>query len=208
MKKICITCGSEFESDNFQQKTCSYECRKKKIKRVKLHKICPGCKKEFETTKKNKIYCFQSCKKKQKPRLTYEEYKKRKNLYNKEYRKTEKGKLSMFKYHSKRRLKFPIKLEAEQMEFIKQRDQMRCVYCGCKVLENVEKFHPQKLTFDHINPNGPTNTENIVIACRACNISKGKKEVFEFCNERGFSIPNIVKCDSLAIRSNVYLYVR
>jgi hypothetical protein len=30
IKKICIVCGTEFETDNMQKKVCSVECRKKR----------------------------------------------------------------------------------------------------------------------------------------------------------------------------------
>lgn len=59
-----------------------------------------------------------------------------------------------------------------------QRDDYRCSYCG-------EKFHPQDLTKDHVIPRTKfrkglvedqireTSWENIVAACRPCNVKKG-----------------------------------
>jgi hypothetical protein len=160
-----------------------------------IKKICPACDNEFETNKKNKIYCSVNCStnyKTRKERLS--EYRKKHSLYNKKYRKTFKGESAMFRYHSKRRIKFPINLTPEEMNFIRQRDNGRCVYCECEVFEYplVPRFSPRQLTFDHIDPNGPTSVKNIVLACRECNISKNDKNVFEWCEEKGFEVPKIV----------------
>jgi 5-methylcytosine-specific restriction endonuclease McrA len=54
---------------------------------------------------------------------------------------------------------------------IATRDGGRCQYC-------LEKFPVSKLTFDHIFPKsrgGETTWENVVCACRACNMGKGNK---------------------------------
>ena len=49
------------------------------------------------------------------------------------------------------------------------RDRWRCQYCG-------QKFPTAQLTFDHVIPRargGATRWDNIVAACRACNLEKG-----------------------------------
>lgn len=51
------------------------------------------------------------------------------------------------------------------------RDKFRCQYCG-------GKFKAPDLTFDHVVPRcrgGETSWENIVAACRDCNLEKGHK---------------------------------
>ena len=49
------------------------------------------------------------------------------------------------------------------------RDRWECQYCG-------DQFRTQELTFDHVIPRsrgGRTSWDNIVTACRDCNITKG-----------------------------------
>lgn len=51
------------------------------------------------------------------------------------------------------------------------RDQWECQYCG-------DPFKTQELTFDHVIPRsrgGRTVWDNIVTACRDCNLTKGSK---------------------------------
>ena len=78
------------------------------------------------------------------------------------------------------------------MKFIKQRDKMKCIYCGVEVLENVSNNNPQQLTIDHINPFGETATTNLVLCCRKCNPSKGDKNVISWCEEQNIPVPEIV----------------
>jgi 5-methylcytosine-specific restriction endonuclease McrA len=58
-------------------------------------------------------------------------------------------------------------------ESIFERDRYRCTYCGSG----------DALTLDHVKPRckgGPTNTNNCVTACRACNQAKGSMDVNQF----------------------------
>jgi 5-methylcytosine-specific restriction endonuclease McrA len=58
-----------------------------------------------------------------------------------------------------------------------QRDGYRCAYCG-------SKFPVSELSYDHVVPRsagGRTGWENIVTACRPCNLRKGNKT----CDEAG-----------------------
>jgi 5-methylcytosine-specific restriction endonuclease McrA len=51
------------------------------------------------------------------------------------------------------------------------RDSFRCQYCG-------EIFSPSQLTLDHVKPlshGGKTQWDNIVTACKTCNIKKANK---------------------------------
>lgn len=68
MKKICITCGKEFETNKNAQKSCSEVCRKirskytdkRKIGKYKVDKICPVCNKNFKGNK-TQIACSIKC---------------------------------------------------------------------------------------------------------------------------------------------------
>lgn len=71
------------------------------------------------------------------------------------------------------RLKMHVAREKRDVKFsrvnVYQRDGHRCQYCG-------EKFPPAKLSYDHVIPRargGQTTWENIVTACKRCNLKKG-----------------------------------
>ncbi len=87
----------------------------------------------------------------------------------KKFRQSDKGKLSRIKVMARRRKKFPIDVTVKEMNFIKQRDK-NCIYCGSN----------ERLSIDHIDPNGGTVIGNLAIACRSCNSSKGTKDVHEW----------------------------
>jgi predicted nucleic acid-binding Zn ribbon protein len=79
MKKYCLICGNEFETDG-HKKTCSPECAKLQKEKMRLrHKkehpvvrppktkykaICPMCGEAFITTSVLAIYCNDKCKSK------------------------------------------------------------------------------------------------------------------------------------------------
>ena len=56
------------------------------------------------------------------------------------------------------------------------RDGYRCVYCG--------RIHaPDELTLDHVQARsrgGDRSGGNLVTACRACNVRKGRRRIAEF----------------------------
>ena|SRR2546422_9845277 len=65
-------------------------------------------------------------------------------------------------------------------------DERRCEFCGSD----------KQLSFDHIVPHrrgGPDSAENLVLACRSCNSSKGKKGLYEWLGlERKDELPRVV----------------
>ena len=57
---------------------------------------------------------------------------------------------------------------------VEQRDGRRCVYCG----DESGPFH-----LDHVKPvsrGGDASVENLVVACAACNLSKGSKTLHDW----------------------------
>ena len=67
------------------------------------------------------------------------------------------------------------KLPKRQIKFSRRnifaRDQNTCQYCG-------KRFHSSELSLDHVVPRsrgGTTTWDNIVSACRRCNVKKGGK---------------------------------
>ncbi len=70
-------------------------------------------------------------------------------------------------------------------EKIKLQSGQICNYCGS----------PNNLTLDHIFPQkygGKDDAENLIIACRTCNSSKGKKDLMEWMAFRGQFLPLMV----------------
>ena len=60
-----------------------------------------------------------------------------------------------------------------------------CNYCGSK----------ENLSLDHIFPQkygGRDDAENLIFACRACNSSKGKKDLMEWMTYRGKFLPLMI----------------
>ncbi len=60
-----------------------------------------------------------------------------------------------------------------------------CNYCGST----------NNLALDHIFPKkmgGKDHAENLIFACRACNSSKGKKDLMEWMNDRGEFLPLMI----------------
>jgi HNH endonuclease len=50
------------------------------------------------------------------------------------------------------------------------RDKYICKYCGENLLNSVEKWHLTEV--DHIVPKGGDDPQNLVVACRSCNMMK------------------------------------
>jgi 5-methylcytosine-specific restriction endonuclease McrA len=64
----------------------------------------------------------------------------------------------------------PCTLTVEQWKAIKRIYKYRCAYCGCK---------PKVLEQDHVialTKGGNTTSDNIVPACKSCNIKKGNRQ--------------------------------
>jgi hypothetical protein len=57
---------------------------------------------------------------------------------------------------------------------IRRRDGDRCRYCAVKVLWN-DRRGGTGGTYDPVLPDGPSDVENLVVCCRACNSSKGRR---------------------------------
>ena len=60
-----------------------------------------------------------------------------------------------------------------------------CNYCGCS----------EKLSLDHIFPRkfgGKDDADNLILACKSCNSSKGKKDLMEWMVIKGIFLPLMV----------------
>lgn len=64
--------------------------------------------------------------------------------------------------------------DPELVAAIRTRDKDRCRYCG--VLVNwKDRRGPAGGTYDHVIPRGPNSLDNVVVACRRCNNTKGAR---------------------------------
>lgn len=61
-----------------------------------------------------------------------------------------------------------LKRDAELCRRIKTRDRNLCRYCGIRVDWNV-RTGPAGGTYDHIDPDGDNDFDNVAVACRRCN---------------------------------------
>ena len=57
---------------------------------------------------------------------------------------------------------------------IRMRDRDKCRYCGNKVNFS-DRRGALGGTYDHVIPDGPSDLENLVVCCRGCNSSKGRR---------------------------------
>lgn len=60
-------------------------------------------------------------------------------------------------------------------EAIKERDEGKCQYCGV-IVDWADRRGPSGGTYDHVDPDGPDDETNLVVACRACNGGKRDNE--------------------------------
>lgn len=61
MVKVCLKCGSVYETYNSSRKYCSPNCYHSSKKRKKFQKICESCGKTYLTTKRKQRYCSKQC---------------------------------------------------------------------------------------------------------------------------------------------------
>lgn len=58
---------------------------------------------------------------------------------------------------------------------IRERDGDRCRYCG-KDVNWSDRRGPRAGSYDHIDPRGANDIDNLVVACKACNSAKGSRK--------------------------------
>ena len=104
--------------------------------------------------------------------------------HNRMYRKTEMGKAYVQRSGIARRTRMNgaiNTLTAEEWKDILKQYDYKCAYCGKSILDL-----PDGLVRDHVIPisrGGDNTKENVVLACRSCNASKGVRLVSEVLNE-------------------------
>jgi hypothetical protein len=61
----------------------------------------------------------------------------------------------------------------ELREYIKEKGQQECIYCGAEAELTLEHLLPRKF-------NGPNNERNVVWVCKSCNSKKGARRLYEY----------------------------
>lgn len=101
-----------------------------------------------------------------------------KQLYDKDYRQSEKGRDVAYRRDMKRRSSIhAVKFKPHQRVELLNRDNWVCQCCGVKVHDNKEST-PTKAEIDHIIPiskGGTSEPDNLQVLCRTCNRSKADK---------------------------------
>lgn len=152
----CKVCGKEMPIQNRKGAYCSQECRKQGLKKnqpkpkkqIRLYKKeCRTCGKEFETHYSFAAFCSDTCRHRHDSRN-----------------------------YKKRLRKCAEKDKTITLEKLFERDGGVCAICG-KVLQlGGNKLSADAPTIDHVKPlakGGVHIWENVQLACRHCNSSKG-----------------------------------
>jgi hypothetical protein len=84
-------------------------------------------------------------------------------------------------------------------EYVREREMPnQCIYCGAT----------EQLSYDHLIPRsrgGPDVPDNVVMACRACNSSKGDRGVYEWYKlDRRYDVPRVAEGKYLKLLYEVH----
>ena len=165
--KICPNCGAFFVPDNCRQKYCGVQCRnavanhKRESEALHEERFCEWCGKKFVTNRAGQKYCSARCR----DRRRLDEN--RKVNPNLERVRSERDK-------------------TVNLYTLIKRDKNICQICGRECdLYDYEMSETGLMmcgesypTIDHIKPcskGGSHTWDNVQLACRKCNITKGDK---------------------------------
>lgn len=79
--------------------------------------------------------------------------------------------------------------------WLKKHKDLKCYYCAEDTLPHLEDFQAKKTTIDHKHPRslgGSNKKNNLVIACRECNMKKGNIPLELFLNKEPNEISPII----------------
>lgn len=173
--KVCGKCEEWKVFDEFNK------CKSKKNG---YQSSCKQCYKEYNQTNQEKI-SQQRKKYRQSNKEKMAEYrqtnKEKLTKQMKEYRQSEQGKAARYKIRIKRlSYKHKVNFTPHERKHILDRDNWSCQCCGIEVHdESIGKWNtPNKCHIDHIVPiskGGNSESRNLRVLCRTCNLSKGDK---------------------------------
>jgi 5-methylcytosine-specific restriction endonuclease McrA len=191
MGKQCTRCNEVKNIDQFH---------KSKTGKYGLSSYCKECsnkyQKEYYNNNKNRLLKYQKeyyNNNKNRIAKYIKEYtnnnRDKRSKYIKEYQKTEKGKLSNKLNNQNRRYKKKYntnpgnRLTTAQIEYLTE-VYKHCAYCNTELTS--ENTH-----IDHIHPlskDGSHSIDNVVLACKDCNLQKNAKTLDQWLKETGYNI--------------------
>jgi 5-methylcytosine-specific restriction endonuclease McrA len=142
-------------------------------------------KKEYNTNNRDKI----NKRKKEYYNNNKDRDKDKRSKYMKEYQKTERGKLVFKLINQNRRYRKKYntnpgdRLTTAQINYLTE-IYKQCAYCNTEL--SSENTH-----IDHIHPlskDGSHSIDNVVLACKDCNLQKNAKTLDQWLNETGYTI--------------------
>jgi len=205
-KRKCIECGQEFEINRFHtnQRFCSLRCNVNNTHRThqkpeeRQQKQCIICGKTFMPDKlyqPYQKYCSFRCGR----RAIEKRYEQRHPGHGskkvKKYRQTEPGKINHRVSNKISSYKRRMKMSGGDLTTIQLKEIENkygcCVFCSTKT--ELTKEH--RLTNDHIisvDDDGENTKYNITRSCHSCNSSRQEKDVFWWCDKKGFKVPDMI----------------
>jgi 5-methylcytosine-specific restriction endonuclease McrA len=200
--KLCTKCGIEKECSAFAKKRSSKdglqewckECRNvynKRWKKANREKEAQYNKRWREANRDYQRHYYKANKEKksQYNKRWNEANKEKKSQCNREYRQTEKGKLvTRLSQHNRRyRKQYNTnpgdRLTTNQIEYLTE-IYTHCAYCG-------KELTSDNTHIEHIQPlskGGAHSIDNVVLACKDCNLRKNAKTLDQWLSVTGYSI--------------------
>lgn len=148
--KQCKHCGKLYKPKG-QEKYCSPECRDKQRLNITYEKTCTECGAVYVANYTFSRFCCNECRRKNDSRVY-------------------KARLRNCKVRDK----------TITLKKVYERDRGICQLCGKHINFSCDKCADEYPTIDHIKPlskGGNHTWENVQLACRLCNITKGNKDV-------------------------------
>jgi 5-methylcytosine-specific restriction endonuclease McrA len=185
MQKECRKCGEMKEASEFN---------KNRRRKYGLSDWCKPCNKEYTKTWRyeNKGYDkkrYEDDRRKQYLKLWWANNKGRYSQYQREWCQTDKGKLLRRMYEQNRRYRKQFNtnpgdmLTTEQIEYLTE-IYTHCAYCDIELTSDnthIENIQP-------LSKGGAHSIDNVVLACKDCNLSKGAKTLDQWLADTGYTL--------------------
>jgi 5-methylcytosine-specific restriction endonuclease McrA len=176
MNKQCRKCKETKSLDSF--------CRKETGK-YGVNSICKDCFKEYS----KEYYTNNKDRLNSKHRKYYADNREWLLEHNRKYYKTDRGKQIMKLKSQNRRYRKQYNTNPEEKLTKKQLDHLTEVYTHCAYCST--PLTSENTHIDHIHPlskGGSHSIDNVVLACKDCNLKKHTKTLDEWLNETGYSV--------------------
>jgi 5-methylcytosine-specific restriction endonuclease McrA len=180
----CYQCTRDYKKLQREKNPDIIKAQKKESYKRNFEKIAKKAKENYHLVKEERSLYLKDYYQKNKEHLKekatkyFHENKESVYKYKKVWSKTEKGINNTRAVKITRRNAGSIK--ASDIKLLKERAKNKCYWCNCDISKG---FH-----IDHYNPiylGGKSNIDNLVLSCPKCNISKNKKNPYEFAITKG-----------------------